>query len=255
MSWLPSLFVGPTSLAHLELVWVFSSYIYIFSQHTLRHALPITKKYFKPSRYKLLIIHVLLALAEVIRYHLRAVHGPVVPQTTDLALCLAHSLTSFQLARDRKMGDPVLTRPTHQSLAAIRAMLEIAAFAGRSPFYHRATLRILNAFMYPRVLIKAMGLLHVLPSYRAVYAAAMFVACLLCLHDTEVPMGPQLFLVVLCGNLALNRWVAGRIVQGEITKVGKPNIIVRLLYWAGFAELETLRVGREGAEKIKGRSS
>ncbi|KAH9998897.1 hypothetical protein F4779DRAFT_622770 [Xylariaceae sp. FL0662B] len=246
--------VTPIRPAHLELLWVFSSYIYIFSQHTLRRALPIAKKSFRASRHKLLITHILLSLAEILRYHLQALlHGPpVVPQTTDLALALAHALTSFRLARDRPMGDSVLTRPTHQSLAGARALLAAAAFATGSPFYHTAALRVLGGFVYPRLLIGAAGRLRALPSYRAVYAAAMFVASLLCLCDSAVPLAPHLFLVLFAANLALNRWVAGRIVGlSEGTERRGSDYFVRLLYRAGFAELETLRVGRERMEMVK----
>ncbi|KAI1495720.1 hypothetical protein F5X99DRAFT_425750 [Biscogniauxia marginata] len=265
---LPSFSLPP---ARIEALWVAASFIYILANYTFLESVPIFSRRFRFSRNILLLTHIALAIAEVARYHIRAffLRAPsdsdpgaaklaamVAPGALDVLLTVAHSLTVFVLARDRKVGDRALTRPTHQSLAAIRIGLGVAAYAYASPagdglraaFYHRAAVRIMNAFLYPRLLIKLGGALGVLPGYSAVYAASMFLSCLLCLHDAEMRFGPQVFIVVFVGNLLLNRWVAERVVESERNNI-QCSPIARLLFRAGFVELKGLRDGREAVAR------
>ncbi|KAI5918284.1 hypothetical protein F4810DRAFT_692859 [Camillea tinctor] len=246
----------------IEALWVAVSFLYILGFHTFRDSVPIFSKRFRFSRNTLLITHITLAIAEVARYHLRAFFAPpaaaVVPDVLDFLVTVSHSLTCLVLARDRKVGDRTLTRPTHQSLALIRIALAAAAYralgAGdhaQAAFYHRAAVRIMNAFLYPRLFIKLGGALAALPSYSAVYAASMFVSCLLCLHDAEVRFGPQVYMVMFVANMLVNRWVAEKMVESERTDV-PCGTIPRLLYRAGFVELKALRDGREAI--VRGRN-
>ncbi|KAI0596637.1 hypothetical protein F4775DRAFT_563756 [Biscogniauxia sp. FL1348] len=257
---MPSVSLSP---ARVEALWVAASFFYILSLHTFRDSVPIFTRRFQFSRNMLLMTHITLAIAEVARYHIRAFFfsssttAVVVPDALDLVVTVAHSLTCLVLARDRKVGDRALTRPTHQSLALIRIALAVAAVANNdnaqaAAFYHRAAVRIMNAFLYPRLLIRLGGALAALPSYSAVYAASMFLSCLLCLHDAEVRFGPQAYLAVFVANVLLNRWVAGRVVESE--KAGVPcGTVPRLLAAAGFVELKALREGREAVARERRR--
>ncbi|KAI0016433.1 hypothetical protein F4780DRAFT_681218 [Xylariomycetidae sp. FL0641] len=236
---------------YFEAFWVFSTFGYVLSNYTLVRDVPVFQKRFRFSRNIVLLVHLALALAEVVRYHTRAVFWspkPVLPTAIDAAISLAHSISVFRLARDRKVGDTILTRPTHQSLATIRIVLCLMAFSSGSiesrAFYYRATVRIMNAFLYPRLMIRVGCLLKALPNYKSVYAAAMFLSCLLCMHDTNLRFGPQIFFGLFLGNLILNRWVSGMIIKSEARDGEKCNPVVGFLYQEGFAELKALRDGR-----------
>ncbi|KAI1486312.1 hypothetical protein F5X96DRAFT_249114 [Biscogniauxia mediterranea] len=244
--------------ARLEALWVAASFLYILGVHTFRDSVPIFARRFRFSRNALLLTHIALAIAEVSRYHIRAFFSPssiITPDALDLLVTVAHSLTCLVLARDRKVGDRALTRPTHQSQALIRiALAALAAYAHAdaqveaAAFYQRAAVRVMNAFLYPRLLIRVGGALAALPSYSAVYAASMFVSCLLCLHDAGVRFGPQAYVAVFVANVLLNRWVAERVVESE--RDDAPcGIVPRLLSAAGFVELKALRDGREAVAR------
>ncbi|KAI1335637.1 hypothetical protein F5Y15DRAFT_419722 [Xylariaceae sp. FL0016] len=243
----------PFSSVHVEALWIFSMFTFVLATQTFTKALPILRPTFSFSKNRVIIAHLILALIEVFRYHVRAVlrsPRPVVPDLLDLLVSLSHSYTSLDLVRERKRGDRVLSRPTHQSLAIVKAAFAVAAFVAgpknpvSSAFYHLGVVRIMNAFIYPRVIIKLAGILQVLPNYSAVYAAAMFLSCLLCLHDTQLRGAPQVFMGIFVLNLTMNRWVASRVLKSE-QHGEKPSMVVDFLYQSGFVELKALRDGRE----------
>ncbi|KAH9898822.1 hypothetical protein F4778DRAFT_199069 [Xylariomycetidae sp. FL2044] len=243
----------PLASVHIEAAWVFCAFTYILTHHSfpvVQKTLRVSKDH---SRNYILVAHVALSLIEVFRYHVRAVvryPRPVVPDLLDLLVSVAHAYTSLSMVRDRQRGDRVFSRPSQQSLAIIKTGYAVAAWASRprnpatAAFYHLGVVRIMNAFVYPRVIIKLAGSLGVLPHYSAVYAASMFLSCLLSLHDAQIRGGPQLFIAIFVLNLIVNRWVAGEVVKSE--KHGqRPSGIVRALHRAGFFELKALRDNRE----------
>ncbi|ORY65758.1 uncharacterized protein BCR38DRAFT_522685 [Pseudomassariella vexata] len=222
--------------AFIELIWVFSTYFYIITNHTLRRPLPIFKKTFKPSRNGSLLFHLAIPLFEVVRYHVQAVHGTVRSDFFDLLLCLAHSFTCYRLTKTRKFPHQLIMRPTFQTIITIRVLTAVIAFTSASPFWHRATIRILNAFVYPRLLVKSLGVLGILPNYSSTYTASTFVACILAVHDTEILFGPQIFMVMFVCNATLNRWVAVQISQSASKSLRYD--VAQVLSSAGFANLK-----------------
>jgi hypothetical protein len=201
---------GPTTVAYMELAWIFFTYTYILSKLTF----PKMRKIVKYPGHRCLIVHIILPIIEAFRYHIRSIWGPVVPDVFDLCLSLSHSYTSIIAARDRKIGDKTLTRPCHQTIAFTRITCSIMAYTLQNAFFNQASIRILNAFFYPRLLIYTIGKLNVLPQYSNVYAASIFLSSVLVLHDGGLPFGPHLFLTVYVVNILVNRWAATKVVEG-----------------------------------------
>ncbi|KAH7009307.1 uncharacterized protein B0I36DRAFT_300682, partial [Microdochium trichocladiopsis] len=192
----------------VEPLWVFSTYACVFVFHAFRRSLPIRRKNFNAFRHLTLICHIAIPIAELFSYHFRAINSQPSPTACDLTLCLAHSFTALRLVSRLSAGDKVIARPNYQSIAFLRATLSLIGYARGDKFYYRASIRVINGFVYPRILIKAMSTYKILPTQAAIYTASNFTASIISLHEAQVLFGPHLFVILIGLNIFLNRWVA-----------------------------------------------
>ncbi|KXJ85152.1 hypothetical protein Micbo1qcDRAFT_128476 [Microdochium bolleyi] len=196
------------NLKSIELAWVFSSYAGVFLLHTFQRSVPITRPSFKFRKYITLLCHLSIPIAEISRFHLRAVYQQPVPTVSDFGLCIAHSITALILTSRLRVGDRSIARPSYQAITSIRLCLSAIAYLTGDPFLYRASIRIINGFVYPRIGIKVLGRMKVLPSYSAVYTASNFIASVVSIHETQLALAPHIFLLTFVAILNLNRWVA-----------------------------------------------
>ncbi|KAH7012198.1 uncharacterized protein B0I36DRAFT_300057 [Microdochium trichocladiopsis] len=194
-----------------EVLWVFSSYAGVFLLHTFRRSVPVTKPSFRLQKYVLVLCHLSIPVMEICRYHLRALHGTPGPSGGDFLLCVLHSFTAFALTSRLRVGDRSIARPTYQTITTMRFCLSAAAYLTGDPFLYRASIRVINGFVYPRIGIKLLNQMRILPSYSAVYTASNFVASMLSIHETQLIFGPHAYLAIFAAIVVLNRYVAEQV--------------------------------------------
>lgn len=98
-----------------------------------------------------LFAHIVVGLYEILRFHSQAIYGrKPVSVATDTSLCVLHTLTTLHLSKTLVRGD-ITTRPSYQTGGILRLSTGLAAYITRS--YTRDAIRMLNAFLYTRMLI------------------------------------------------------------------------------------------------------
>lgn len=191
-----------------DLLYHILGYGAAFTFHT-RHALPIYLNTFaKPNRIPLLL-HISAGFIEVFKYQILAMRGTVFPDTWDLILCLYHSLSSIYMTKTLRRGN-IGTRPAYQVVALWRLCLSTAAWAKHDPHLHWASVRIINSFVYTRVIIYL--------AYKArfdrrfsggdLYAAGVFFAGLISIWEIGLFCGLPLFLAHIAGQMWLIDYIS-----------------------------------------------
>lgn len=82
-----------------------------YSRHTApRHFSWQTARWTRVFNNSVLVIHILVGLAEILRWHVRALFRDLPDATTlDLVLALMHSVTNLLLVKDMARGRPTMT--------------------------------------------------------------------------------------------------------------------------------------------------
>ncbi|KAJ3453549.1 hypothetical protein MRS44_017796 [Fusarium solani] len=182
-----------------------SVYLLIFAYHT-RRSLPVYHAKFRKQSSSSLVLHILAGSFELIRYYTRAVDGDVVPEVLDTVACFAQAFTTLRLSKTLVRGD-ITTRPSYQAPALMRPFVGLTALVYQSPSIHRASVKLLHAFLYTRMIIflaKKFGM-------RAV--------------------------------MVLNRYVADRLASpwtSEISMSIWGRTLMCVLLWLGLADLEAI---------------
>jgi hypothetical protein len=162
------------------------------------------------------VLHAVAGLTEVFRYHLRAAFFPVpiIPDSLDVALCLTQSATNLALAKTLLRGDPSVTRPSYQAGAVLRPALGIAAFVWRDPWLHRASVKVVNGFLYTRLGIwacSATGLWD--GAYAKVYALSVYVGAVLAVMEGGGVWAVYGYNALVLGVFVFNRGVSRMVVE------------------------------------------
>lgn len=168
-------------------------YSSILSVHT-RFSAPQYSKVFKKASSMPLVLHIASGIWEVSSYHVRALAGPVLPTRYDVFLCLLQSSTTLILAKPLRRGHTRMTRPCYQAGAILRPVITCIAYIEGSSDLHRSSVKILNGFVYTRILIWLLRRLQLVPSYRDMYNIGVFGAALMAISESSVKYGPHVYI-------------------------------------------------------------
>ncbi|KAI8710355.1 hypothetical protein NCS52_01580500 [Fusarium sp. LHS14.1] len=239
-----------------------SVYILIFTYHT-RRSLPVYHVKFRQQSSSSLALHILAGSFELARYYTRAVDGDVVPEVIDTVACFAQAFTTLRLSKTLLRGD-VTTRPSYQAPALMRPFIGLAALVYQSPSIHRASVKLLHAFLYTRMIIFlakrfGVGKIH---SNATIYAHAVFLGAIIAIHDSGLHAGVPVYISMVGAVMVLNRYVADRLTRcvtlNDPLPMQKPNAVdsswtskvsmpiwernlMRVLLWLGLANLEAIK--------------
>ncbi|RSL80276.1 hypothetical protein CDV31_017135 [Fusarium ambrosium] len=196
-----------------------SMYLLIFAYHT-RRSLPVYNAKFRKQSSLSLVLHILAGSFELIRYYTRALDGDVVPEVLDTAACFAQAFTTLRLSKTLLRGD-ITTRPSYQAPALMRPFVGLTALVYQSPSIHRASVKLLHAFLYTRMIIflaKRFGVGKI-QSNATIYAHAVFLGAIIAIHDSGLPAGVPVYIGMVGAVMVLNRYVADRLARPWTSEV------------------------------------
>jgi len=140
----------------VELLYTIIIYFVAFNLHTQHTAPMYARTFAKEKKYisTALILHIFAGVAEVAFFHREQwVMGIARPDIITFLLCIMQSITNLILAKFLRRGYPVITRPSYQAGAILRPILSGLALIRRDPDMHRSSVKIINAFIYTRLII------------------------------------------------------------------------------------------------------
>lgn len=185
----------PYSKESMELALHVIAYAFVLASHSRRTIPHYTATFRKPSPAPL-AVHIIAGLFEIFRYHTRALNGPVIPDRLDYLTCLLQSVTNLILAKTLLRGD-YTTRPTYQVAGIIRPILGAVALSTGSAELHRASVKLVNGFMYTRLVIFVEKALYIdrLSSNSVLYARGVFIGAILSVCDAGLPAGVPIYII------------------------------------------------------------
>lgn len=198
------------TLAQLDLGIHIAVYFYIFMAYS-RHATPGYTRRFKKSSSIPLISHTAVSMLEIVRYHVKALDGPVNPDIYDFVMCMIQSYGTFKLSKDMMRGHPFLSRPIYQTGGVMMVILSVGAYALDSPFLHHAAVKSLDGFIFTRfmmALLRSFGL-----GFSAYFSAGVGAGALIAMSHTGIPGAPLIYVLISTLLVYVNRWTATRIIQ------------------------------------------
>ncbi|VUC34279.1 unnamed protein product, partial [Clonostachys rosea] len=240
------------SLAPLLTIIVFIS---VLLYHT-RHSAPKYKITFRKRSQIPLVLHIISGAFEIIRFHALSTIRPPIPTGLDLFASLVQSLTTLQLVKTLTRGD-VTTRPTYQVAGMVRPPLSLLAFALGDAQLHRGSVKLVNGFIYVRIIIYISRLLQLQRVFNgsATYAYAVFLGGIVAVYESKLPGGIPIYLGLVGLCISTNRSVTEYVAKKSLSKRSrysrdkeKDNYITwanerlnQALLFLGLAELETIR--------------
>ncbi|CAG9984402.1 unnamed protein product [Clonostachys byssicola] len=212
------------------------AYLAIFFYHT-RKSIPSYQITFRKRSNVPLFVHIVVGLYEILHFHSQAIYGrKPVPDATDTALCVLHTLTTLHLSKTLLRGD-ITTRPSYQAGGILRLSTGLAAYITRSDALHRGTIRMLNAFLYTRMLIflsKRTGL-DTIQSKASVYSQSVFLGAVIAIYESGVSGAVPLYILSVGFVILLNHHISLQI-NSQIVQ-----FYHTLMLWLGLAELRSIR--------------
>ncbi|KAH6645730.1 hypothetical protein BKA67DRAFT_541887 [Truncatella angustata] len=184
---------------------------YVVTQKHTRHVVYRAAKRFQKPSSAILFIHILIPNLEILRYwaHYLQYGYHVSPTYLDFAVMVFHSWTSHYLVTEgHYAGHKHIVQPVFHAQTLLRLAISFCSVFLGFPSWHSATIKINAATSYPRILVWAAKKLNVLPTYKDVYTAVMFIGSLLTVHDSGVWYAPHIFIGCWAGLCLLERWVA-----------------------------------------------
>lgn len=202
------------TLAHVELLFHILLYLSVFGYHS-RTTIPAYNKKYRKSSNAPLFAHIAAGLFEVFRYDLRALHGPVYADSLDLIACAVQSFTNLYLVRTLLRGDKYITRPAYQAPAFLRIIFTVAACLLGSPSLHRASVRVVNAFVYTRTIIFVLGRINILrdSSYATIYEIGVFLGAVMGVAEGGLTGGVPVYVASVAAVAVLNRWTSMEVLR------------------------------------------
>ncbi|EEU43741.1 uncharacterized protein NECHADRAFT_82843 [Fusarium vanettenii 77-13-4] len=216
----------------------------IFGYHT-RRSLRVYRITSGKKTSLMLMLHILSASFELLRYYAQAVSGDVFPDVFDIVGCFVHSATTLGLAKQLLRGDQT-TRASYQAPALMRPFVALVALLNQSAFVHRASVKLLHAFLYTRLIIFLgkrfkMNKLH---SFATIYAHGVFLGAVIAIHDSGLPAGVPVYIGMVGAVMVLNRYVADSCMElatGKTSLLGGYRVLLRILVWIGLADLDIIK--------------
>ncbi|CAG9990970.1 unnamed protein product [Clonostachys byssicola] len=232
-------------LGCMEPILLLCTFFAVLIYHT-RKSVPLYAAKFRKASKTPLHIHMVAGAAEIIRYHITALTDQPSPDLLDLVLCLLQSATTLHLAKTLIRGDQT-TRPTYQVTGLARPFLTLAALYTDDEQLHRGSVKLVNGFIYVRLIIFSYRVLNLDRVFTgpAVYAHAIFIGGLLAVYEAGFPFGVPAFVIQVGLMISLHRFVTDY-VQRKRTTGHRPQHIklgihIRLLLFAGIADLQTIK--------------
>ncbi|RTE68071.1 hypothetical protein BHE90_017552, partial [Fusarium euwallaceae] len=148
------------------------------------------------------------------------VDGDVVPEVVDTVACFAQAFTTLRLSKTLLRGD-ITTRPSYQAPALMRPFVGLTALVYQSPSIHRASVKLLHAFLYTQMIIflaKRFGVGRI-QSNATIYAHAVFLGAIIAIHDSGLPAGVPVYIGMVGAVMVLNRYVADRLARPWTSEV------------------------------------
>ena len=128
-----------------------TAFFIILLHHTRRSA-PKYPSNFGKIKSSPLLFHVLASSFELLTYHCSSSTASRSSDLLDLFACLLQSATNLILAKMFIRGEES-TGPSYQAAGLIRPIVGLVAFVSGSDEMHRASVKLLNAFIYTRIMI------------------------------------------------------------------------------------------------------
>ncbi|KAH8661193.1 hypothetical protein BGZ61DRAFT_485539 [Ilyonectria robusta] len=233
-----------TSDKKTQYLLICSVYLLIFAYHT-RRSLPVYHATFRKQGSFSLVLHILAGSFELVRYYTRAVDGNVVPEVLDTVACFVQAFTTLRLSKTLLRGD-MSTRPSYQAPALMRPFIGLAAIVYQSASIHRASVKLLHAFLYTRMIIFlakrfGVGKIH---SNATIYAHAVFLGAIIAIDDSGLPAGVPVYIGMVGAVMVLNRYVANRLARSSASEVSMSiweRTLMCVLLWLGLANLEAIK--------------
>ncbi|UPK92548.1 hypothetical protein LCI18_003483 [Fusarium solani-melongenae] len=157
----------------------------------------------------MLTLHILSASFELVRYYAQAINEDVLPDVLDTAACFVHSATTLGLANQLLRGDQT-TRASYQAPGLMRPFVAVVALLYQSVFVHRAAVKLLNAFLYTRLVIffaKRFKMNKIHP-FATIYAHGVFLGAVVAIYDSGLPARVLVYIGMVGAMMVLNRYVA-----------------------------------------------
>ena len=195
-----------------ELLWHVLFYGAPIFYHTRRSVLSYRVK-FRKSTPLPLAAHVLAGLFEVFRYYSLACRGPVLPDALDLAASLVQAGTGLALNKTLLRGDRHVTRASYQVVCLWRPVLSGLAFWLQAAALHRSSVKIINAFVYTRLIIFLAYRLRLNAMYKdsTLYAIGVFFGGLLGVNDSGLSGGVPAYILAVGIAILLNSSVSAKL--------------------------------------------
>ncbi|KAH8660593.1 hypothetical protein BX600DRAFT_467905 [Xylariales sp. PMI_506] len=230
----------------IDLVWTILIFAFGLIKFT-RRAWPMHhiqfKRVFRPIRG-----HIFVGVFETLRYHIKALSGPVKPDVFDWVSCIVVSYCVLDIVWDTGRGHRVVLRPCHQAVAVLRILFGTLAFMLANPELHRASIKYDNMFAHARWVITLLRALQVYDNYSHVYTTAIFISAILCSAESRSPWGIPIYFTALVCVININGWTAKKL---EKTSLKESTLLVRSLAFFGFVNYDTLKNHVEVAESSK----
>lgn len=185
-----------------------SVYLCIFGYHT-RRSLRVYRITSGKQTSLMLMLHILSASFELLRFYAQALNGDVLPDVLDTVACFVHSATTSGLAKQLLRGDQT-TRASYQAPALMRPFVALTSLLNQSVFVHRASVKLLHAFLYTRLIIflAKRFKMNKIYSFSTIYAHGVFLGAVIAIHDSGLPAGVPVYIGMVGAVMGLNRYVA-----------------------------------------------
>jgi hypothetical protein len=184
---------------------VLLSFCVILIYHT-RWSAPKYQRIFHKQSSLPLVIHMAAGTFELLRYNY------FLTQTSDafdLVACLLQASTNPILVKTLVRGNAT-TRPTYQVAGLMRPLLGLYAFFSASPTMHRASVKLVNSFVYTRLIIYFATQVRLNRRYwwSIIYADAVFYGAVIAVYESELPAGVAVFICMVKAVQELNKWTS-----------------------------------------------
>lgn len=177
----------------------------ILIYHT-RSSAPKYQRIFHKHSSSPLLIHMAAGTFEIVRYNY---FHTETSDIFDLIACLLQSCTNLIMVKTLVRGNTT-TRPTYQVAGLMRPPLGLCAFFSASPMMHRGSVKLVNSFVYTRIIIYVATKLRLDKRYwwSRIYADAVFYGAIIAVYESGIPAGVVVFVCMVKAVQQLNKWTS-----------------------------------------------
>ncbi|KAF4835717.1 Sordarin/hypoxysordarin biosynthesis cluster protein P [Colletotrichum tropicale] len=180
-----------------------------------------------------LLAHLTCGTLAIIRYYYLylALGDSPVPTLLDLAFSLGFTATGVQLSGYVREGNVPVLKAAFKAMAFQQAIATFAGYTYGSAHWHRAGIKVMNAFVWVRWFNEYGTVFQGFRTYGARFTASTVISHPLCMWEGDYPAGMPVYVAMLFAFLAVDKWAARKL-------DGKPGPIPRALAHCGFVTVE-----------------